>query len=59
MTVFNPTIEVVTFCLHGRCMLGVFIYWTLHVTVTAASIFFFFKKFFTSLKIHTSCPPES
>ena len=22
---FNPTIEAVTFCLHGRCMLGVFL----------------------------------
>ena len=25
VTVFNPTIEVVTFCLGGRCMLGVFL----------------------------------
>ena len=25
MTVFNPTIEVVTFCLSGWCMLGVFL----------------------------------
>ena len=25
MTVFNPTIEVVTFRLHGWCMLGVFL----------------------------------
>ena len=25
VTIFNPTIEVVTFCLHGWCMLGVFV----------------------------------
>ena len=26
VTVFNPTIEVVTFCLCGWCMLGVFLW---------------------------------
>ena len=25
VTAFNPTIEVVIFCLHGWCMLGVFL----------------------------------
>ena len=25
VTIFNSTIEVVTFCLHGWCMLGVFL----------------------------------